>query len=108
MTMKKNCLSSPNGFFRWFQPLLTRALLALVLGTALGGVVLARAANIVWVTDNSPSDGFSAATAGAFAEDGWYTLLQNAGHSVIRYNPPNSQNTPLPAADVAALNTKMT
>lgn len=105
MTMKKNCLSSPNGFLRWFQPLLTRALLALVLGTALGGVVLARAANIVWVTDNSPSDGFSAATAGAFAEDGWYTLLQNAGHSVIRYNPPNSQNTLLPTADVAALNT---
>ncbi len=101
--MKKNCLCSPNGFLRWFQPLLTRTVL--VLGTALAGAMLTRAANIVWVTDNSPADGFSAATVGTFAEDGWYTLLQSAGHSVIRYNPPNSQNTLLPAGDVAALNT---
>ncbi len=102
--MKKNCLSSPNGLLRWFPPLLTRALLALVLGTALGGAVLTRAANIVWVTDNSPA-GFSALGGAVFAEDGWYTLLTNAGHKVIRFNPPDSQNTLLTAAEFTALNT---
>ena len=102
--MKKNCLCSPNGFLRWFQPLLTRALLALVLGTALGGSVLTRAANIVWVTDNSAA-GFSALGGTVFAEDGWYTLLTNAGHKVIRFNPPDAAATLLTAADFTALNT---
>ena len=102
--MKKNCLSSPNGFLRWFQPLLTRALLALVLGTALGGAVLTRAANIVWVTDNSAA-GFSALGGTVFAEDGWYTLLTNAGHNVIRFNPPDAATTVLTPAELTALNT---
>src|SRR5688572_14942244 len=80
------------------------AALSLAAGAMLVGSGPSQAANIVWVTDNSPA-GFSALGGAVFAEDGWYTLLTNAGHTVIRFNPSDSQNTPPSAAEFAALNT---
>jgi hypothetical protein len=67
-------------------------------------------ANIVWVSDRfvqaggsdlSDAEGF-AAGVGPYADDGFVALLQGAGHTVTRYNPPAST---VPAGDVAQLNT---
>ena len=69
----------------------------------LGAAITSSAANIVWVSDASPL-GFSGPGVG-LTDQGFVTLLQNAGHNVIRYNGPDSQNTLLPAADISALNT---
>jgi len=103
--MTTNRFIRRNGVTPLRQTFLRHLALVLVLCALSAGAMLSRAANIVWVTDNSPADGFSAATVGTFAEDGWYTLLTNAGHSVIRFNPPNSQNTLLTAQQFADLNT---
>jgi len=75
---------------------------------ALAGVASAptgQAANIVLVSDaNDPAEGFFPAGSG-LTDSGLVTLLQNAGHNVIRFNQPNSQNTLLTAQQLAALNT---
>ncbi len=70
--------------------------------TTLAAVSL-QAANIVWVSD-VPAPGFSGPGTG-LTDSGFVTLLQNAGHNVIRFNGPDSQNTLLTPAELAALNT---
>ncbi|HWN97161.1 MAG TPA: immunoglobulin domain-containing protein, partial [Methylomirabilota bacterium] len=59
--------------------------------------------NIVFVSDNGPA-GFSGPTAGT-VDDSFVTLLQNAGHSVIRFNSDNSAAVLLTQAEMDALNT---
>lgn len=77
---------------------------ALAAATLLQTSIAAHALNIVWVSDNGPT-GFSGPTAGT-ADDAFVTnLLWTAGHTVIRYNPDNASANPLPAGDLAALNT---
>jgi hypothetical protein len=73
--------------------------------TALFGAPTANAANIAFVSDaNDPATGFFPAGSG-YTDSRFVTLLQNAGHNVIRYNQPNAQGTLLTAAELAALNT---
>lgn len=79
------------------KPVLLPMVLLLSAGVSLFG------ANIVWVSD-APAQGFSGPGSG-MTDQGFITLLQNAGHSVIRYNGPDSQNTLVPQADLDALNT---
>lgn len=78
----------------------------ILLGLALAAFVdSARAANIVWVSDaNDPAVGFFEVGSG-YTDSAFVTLLQNAGHNVIRFNQPNSQNTLLTPEQIAALNT---
>lgn len=63
----------------------------------------APAANILWVSDHGTDNTFSG--PGDYPDGGWISLLQSAGHNVNRYNGPNSQNTRLTAAELAAINT---
>jgi hypothetical protein len=63
------------------------------------------AANLVWVSDaNDPAVGFFPAGSG-YTDSGFVTLLQNAGHNVIRFNQPNAQATELTPQELSALNT---
>jgi len=65
----------------------------------------APAANIVWVSDaNDPAEGFFPAGS-TYTDSGFVTLLQNAGHKVIRFNQPNAQATALTQQQIDALNT---
>lgn len=78
---------------------------ALSASTVLFGAWTAKAANIVWVTDaNDPATGFFPPGSG-FTDSGFVTLLQNAGHNVIRYNPPTAVTTLLSSDELTALNT---
>src|SRR5688572_16011323 len=65
--------------------------LVCIAATALAGLVnfqSVQAANIVWVSDsNDPATGFFGPLSGQ-TDSAFVTLLQNAGHNVIRYNPP--------------------
>ena len=73
----------------------------------------APAANIVWVSDaNDPPTAAEASTfrgffpAGStYTDSGFVTLLQNAGHHVIRYNQPNAAAQELTQEEINALNT---
>lgn len=70
-----------------------------------GGLVTGNAANVVWVSDyNDPATGFGPAGT-RLTDSGFVTLLQNAGHNVIRYNPPGAATTAIPQAELDALNT---
>src|SRR5262245_53832459 len=70
-----------------------------------GAALSAPAANIVWASDaNDPAVGFFPAGSG-YTDSGFVTLLQNAGHNVIRYNQPNAQATELTQQEIDALNT---
>lgn len=60
------------------------------------------AANILWVSDNGTDNTFS--EPGNYPDGGFITILQNAGHTVMRYNGPNSQNTLLTQAEVDQIN----
>jgi hypothetical protein len=64
----------------------------------------ARAANILWVADTSPL-GFSGPGNDNFTDAGFIRLLESAGHNVMRWNSPDSQNTRLSAAELVAVNT---
>lgn len=76
-------------------------LIAFILTAALS----APAANIVWVSDaNDPAVGFFPAGSG-YTDSGFVTLLQNAGHNVIRFNQPNAQATVLTQEQLDGLNT---
>lgn len=82
---------------------LATALLAAGAGLMASSTI--QAANIVWVSDaNDPAEGFFPAGSN-YTDSGFVTLLQNAGHNVIRFNQPNAQATLLTAAQLAALNT---
>jgi hypothetical protein len=77
-------------------------LFAFILAAATPG---APAANIVWVSDaNDPAVGFFPAGSG-YTDSGFVTLLQNAGHNVIRFNQPNAQATLLTQEQLDGLNT---
>lgn len=70
-----------------------------------------RAANIVYVSDaNDPAAGANTFSGffpagSSYSDSGFVTLLQNAGHNVIRYNLPNAATTLLTEAEITALNT---
>jgi len=66
-----------------------------------GSLAVVNAANIVWVTDNTP-EGFSGPVSG-FPEANWLRLLTN-NHRVQSFNPPNDPGL-LTAEHIAALNT---
>jgi|GEM_PF-5196446 len=77
---------------------------ALALGVlTLAAMAQTHAANILWVSDNGTTNTFSG--PGDYPDGGWIRLLQSAGHNVNRYNGPDSQNTRLTAAELAAINT---
>ncbi|MCI0748087.1 MAG: PA14 domain-containing protein [Verrucomicrobia subdivision 3 bacterium] len=64
------------------------------------------AANIVWISDAPAGLGpFFPTNDPAMSDHGWIVLLQNAGHNVIRYNPPDGGANAMPQPDVDALNT---
>jgi len=86
---------------RWFC-------FTLMLALACLGAWRVPAANILWVSDSSPG----IATMGVFSgplsglsDSGFVTLLQNAGHNVIRFNNPDANSTALTPAELTALNT---
>ena len=75
---------------------------------ALSDVAAVKAANILWVSDASPGS----ATGGVFSppgsgytDSGFVTLLQNAGHNVMRFNNADGQAVLLTPAEIAAINT---
>src|SRR3954470_24556699 len=68
----------------------------------------ARAANIVLVSDNppgTPHDNLWLPAIAGYPDDFYVQMMQAAGHTVVRFNPPASQNTLLTAAQITALNT---
>ena len=70
-----------------------------------GSLASAQAANVVWVSDyNDPATGFGPA-GNRITDSGFITLLQNAGHNVIRYNAPGAATTAIPQVELDALNT---
>jgi hypothetical protein len=87
-------------------PTLTKA--ALFGLTAIALVALgprtASAANILWVSDTSPL-GFSGPGNNNITDAGFIRLLESAGHNVMRWNSPDSQNTRLSVAELTAVNT---
>ena len=95
-------ISRPAGFHLQTAKTICIALAAI---TALFNARPATAANIVWISDaNDPATGFFPTDPG-FTDSRFVTLLQNAGHNVIRYNQPNAQATLLTQAEIDALNT---
>jgi hypothetical protein len=93
------CHPRSAAWFRRIPDVLFATILILTMAPAV------HAANIVFVSDyNDPATGFFPPN-GNFTDSGFVTLLQNAGHNVIRYNQPNAQATLLTPAEVTALNT---
>src|SRR5881397_34937 len=90
---------------KWRMRCRRQAILTVIMLASFAGIAHVRAANIVWVSDaNDPGVGFFP-TGSGYSDSGFVTLLQNAGHNVIRYNQPNAQATLLTPAEIAALNT---
>jgi hypothetical protein len=105
--MKTNSNSQPRTLdgSRIHLPTARFLCLALAMMTALFNTRTAIAANIVWVSDaNDPAVGFFAAGGANFTDSGFLTMLQNAGHNVIRYNAP-AGTVALTQAEIDALNT---
>src|SRR5688572_2235823 len=78
----------------------------LVAAALMLGALQGRAANILFVSDN-PTTGDNAFHPPiiGISDDFYVIMLQNAGHNVIRFNPPNAQGTQLTGAQLAAINT---
>src|SRR5207247_1751479 len=76
--------------------------------TAVFGFLLAmqpmRAASILWVSDAPPDIGFSGAQL-ELTDGGFVRLLQGAGHTVERYDNPESNATSLTPEEIARINT---
>ena len=77
--------------------------------TLLLSASLAHSASILFVSDNggegvAPNGNFAAPPFVGTADDSFVTLLQNGGHTITRYNPPNATNLPLSAADITQIN----
>ena len=75
---------------------------------AVSDVATVRAANILWVSDASPASGTGGVFAGpgtSYTDQGFVTLLQNAGHNVMRFNNADGQAVLLTPAEIAAINT---
>ena len=92
-----------------FTARLARAfqLVAAVLAMHWGGSPV-QAANILWVSDAPPgtaNNGVFSGPGTSFTDQGFVTLLQNAGHNVNRFNSSDSQNFGLTAAELNAINT---
>jgi immunoglobulin I-set domain protein/PA14 domain-containing protein/glycosyl hydrolase family 115/Big-like domain-containing protein len=63
-------------------------------------------ANILFVSDNpDANDNSFLPPLVGFPDDFYVIMLQNAGHNVIRFNPPAAATTLLTAAQLAAINT---
>src|SRR5258705_7348704 len=82
--------------------------------TMLATMFSVRAANIVFVSDaNDPLAGAGDPNTfrgffppgSGYSDSGFVTILQNAGHNVIRFNQPNAQAQLLTEAEITALNT---
>src|SRR5688572_22287017 len=88
--------------------ILGKAQLPLGILLVLMSLQAAQSANIVWVSDAAPGTNtggvFSPAGSG-YTDSAFVALLQNAGHNVIRFNGPDSQNTNLTTLEIDALNT---
>lgn len=87
---------------------LVSRLAALAVIVMLGGAGPARAANILWVSDVgvvSATGGIFSGPGTGFTDQGFVTLLQNAGHNVTRFNNADGQAVLLTAAELAAINT---
>ena len=67
------------------------------------GAVTAQCASIVWVSDHGTDAAFSTAPNPTYSDENFLTILRNAGHTVHRYNPPNS--AVISTAHLAQLNT---
>jgi hypothetical protein len=68
----------------------------------------AAAQTILWVSD-TPQSGtsgfFGPMDSALWPDNGFITVLTNAGYNVHRFDAPNSQDTQLTAAQIAAINT---
>jgi hypothetical protein len=81
-------------------------LVALGLSGAHSNLSTASAQTILWVSDAPQSPGFHGPfDSAAWPDNGFITLLTNAGFNVHRFDPPDSQDTLLTPAQVAAINT---
>src|SRR5512134_3055508 len=86
-----------------------RCCFSLLLALACLGAWRAPAANILWVSDTSPAHpqgvnfgGMFSGPGSGLTDSGFVTLLQNAGHNVMRFNGPDNANTNLTAAELVA------
>lgn len=61
------------------------------------------AANILWVSDTSPI-GFSGAGGDNLTDSAFVRLLESDGHTVSRWNSPDSQNTLISQSDLDTVN----
>ena len=71
-------------------------------------VATVRAANILWVSDAPPGSATGGVFSGpgtSYTDQGFVTLLQNAGHNVMRFNNADGQAVLLTPAELAAINT---
>jgi hypothetical protein len=100
------------GFFRRppiaFAAAVLRKALATGCGAALAGAVAllawpVSAANILWVSDVGVPGTFTGAGNG-FTDQGFVTLLQNAGYNVSRFNPSNANTVALTPTELATIN----
>ena len=93
------------------RPGVSRLVRMIGLATTMLAVGLAgplQAANILWVSDAPPgaaNNGVFSGPGTSFTDQGFVTLLQNAGHNVIRFNSSDSQNFPMTALELSAINT---
>jgi uncharacterized repeat protein (TIGR01451 family) len=71
-----------------------------------GLIISAPAANIVWISE-APANGgpFWVAHDPTFADHGFITVLTNAGHNVVRFNPLDGSGTALTQLELDALQT---
>lgn len=63
----------------------------------------ADAANILWISDTSPI-GYSGAGGDNLTDAAWVRLLERGGHTVSRWNSPDSQNTLLSQSEIDTAN----
>lgn len=82
------------------RPLFQHLLRALLLPAV---VQMAGAASILWVSDAPPNLGFSGPLTG-MTDQGFVRLLQNAGHTVERYDNPEAATTLLTPAEIDKIN----
>jgi uncharacterized repeat protein (TIGR01451 family) len=102
--MKANCLwsSVTDIMLTCLRGLRRQAAVGITACLALAGTSIAPAANIVWVSDFFTEGAWGPHGTGV-NDTNFIHILTNAGHNVVRYNPPNAAT--LPAADITALNT---
>ncbi len=69
----------------------------------IAAMVPAKAANILWVSDTTPL-GFAGPGGDNITDAAFIRLLETAGHTVSRWNSPDSQNTLLSQSELATVN----